>query len=114
MPCGSEVVEIDTPPWAGFTTRDRAWLTDFGGSCASVTCTLNVDVPAIVGVPLIVPPELKLRPAGKEPLEMFQKYGEFPPVAVRVVLYAVLTVPMGSELVAMLNGEGGLRAFCNF
>ena len=35
---------------------------------ASFTCTVKLDVPAVVGVPEIVLPE-RLRPAGNVPLE---------------------------------------------
>ena len=33
----------------------------------SVTCTVNVDVPALVGVPLMTPAAFSESPAGSEP-----------------------------------------------
>ncbi len=44
--------------------------------------TVNVDVPAAVGVPLITPPELMLKPEGSAPPVIAQfTYGGTPPVA---------------------------------
>jgi len=62
---------------------------DAGGEvlpALSFTVTLNEKVPAVVGVPLIVPLlALKLRPAGSVPLLTVQLlYGGVPPVAVSV------------------------------
>ena len=38
------------------------------GAVPFVAVTVPVKVPAVVGVPLITPAELKVRPAGKAPL----------------------------------------------
>jgi hypothetical protein len=65
----------------------------------SVTCTVKLDWPALVGVPLIVPPLLKLRPAGKVPDAIVHEYGVLPPVAVIVLEYTVPTVPFGIDAV---------------
>ena len=49
---------------------------------ASVACTLNDAVPAVVGVPVICPVELfSERPAGKEPEVTDHVYGVVPPLA---------------------------------
>jgi len=48
---------------------------------ASVTWTVKLEVPAVVGVPEIAPAELKLNPAGRLPEEIDQVYGAVPPVA---------------------------------
>ena len=40
-----------------------------------VTCTSKPDVPAALGVPLSVPPELIVIPAGGVPLLTLQVYG---------------------------------------
>ena len=37
------------------------------GEVESLTFTVNDDVPAVVGVPLIWPEVLRVRPAGREP-----------------------------------------------
>ena len=47
----------------------------------SVTLTVKFAVPAVVGVPDIVPAPDNVRPAGKAPAEMVHAYGVVPPVA---------------------------------
>jgi hypothetical protein len=54
------------------------------GELESVTFTVNDDVPAAVGVPLICPELLNVNPAGKVPEEIDQLYGVFPPLAANV------------------------------
>jgi hypothetical protein len=56
----------------------------FAGVLASVTFTVNVDVPAAVGVPLICPAPLSVNPFGNAPALIDQLYGVVPPVAVTV------------------------------
>ena len=54
---------------------------------ASVTCTVKVDVPLVVGVPDMTPVEgFRAKPAGRVPEETDQVYGDEPPTAVRVWL----------------------------
>ena len=62
----------------------------------------------MVGVPAIVPALLKPRPAGSAPDASVHPYGTVPPVAVRVVEYAVPTVPLGVVTVLMTT------PFCGF
>jgi|ERR1017187_434813 hypothetical protein len=47
----------------------------------SVTCTVKVDEPAAVGVPLSVPPVESVSPAGGDPEVTDQVYGATPPEA---------------------------------
>jgi hypothetical protein len=61
-----------------------AVLTAAVGVCESVTCTLNVVVPKTVGVPLITPPALILKPGGNVPEARVHVNGCFPPPAVKV------------------------------
>jgi hypothetical protein len=90
------------------------------GEEESVTCTVKLDWPAPVGVPLIVPPLLKLRPAGKVPDAIVQEYGIVPPVAARVDEYTVPTMPFGKEVemtvsdgdLALMLMDNGFAAFC--
>jgi hypothetical protein len=90
------------------------------GEEESVTCTVKLDWPALVGVPLIVPALLKLRPAGNAPDTTVHEYGVVPPVAANVAEYAVPTIPLGNETVvifsdppeALMLMESGLLAFC--
>ena len=51
----------------------------------SVTCTVKLEVPTAVGVPVIAPaPELNAKPAGRAPPVIDQLYGVVPPVAASV------------------------------
>ncbi len=55
------------------------------GLAASVTRTVNLKAPAVVGVPEITPVDpCKDSPAGKVPEVRAQEYGEVPPVTVSV------------------------------
>jgi hypothetical protein len=49
----------------------------------SVTCGENVNVPVLVGVPLMLPAGLSVRPGGRPPELIDHEYGEDPPKAAR-------------------------------
>ena len=51
----------------------------------SVTLTVKLDVPALVGVPVIWPLEESVRPAGRLPAATLQLYGAVPPIALSAV-----------------------------
>ena len=51
------------------------------GEVESLTVTVNDDVPAAVGVPLIWPEVPRVRPVGREPELSDQLYGVVPPLA---------------------------------
>lgn len=53
----------------------------------SAACTVKLKVPAAVGVPVIAPAELRVKPAGSgfEPVARLQVIGVTPPVDARVV-----------------------------
>jgi hypothetical protein len=70
----------------------------------SFTVSEAIWVPAVVGVPLIVPLLLSERPPGKLPAD--HAYGELPPVAARFAEYAVPTVPAGKAVVEIKSGAG--------
>jgi hypothetical protein len=80
------------------------WLAFCAGVPASVTLTVTVALPAVVGTPLTTH-ALSDRPAGSVPV-IEQEYGDVPPLAVIVELYATPTVPLGSVLVS----ESGVGA----
>jgi hypothetical protein len=63
-------------------------------------------VPAAVGVPLIVPPALRLSPAGNAPPLTLHTYPPVPPVAASVCEYAVPTAPPGRDAVVTVSGAG--------
>jgi hypothetical protein len=70
----------------GFTTMVLlAMSTAAVGVCESVTETLKVVEPRVVGVPLMTPPVLMVRPGGKVPDASAQVNGPIPPVEVSVV-----------------------------
>ena len=69
----------------------------------SVTCTVNVAVPAADGVPPMLPAALRVSPAGSAPVAIVQVYPTVPPLAVRVCWYAVPTTPAGSDEVPMVS-----------
>ena len=55
----------------------------FAGLLESVTFTPNEEVPDDLGVPLIWPEALRVKPAGKDPEATDQLYGLTPPEAAR-------------------------------
>jgi hypothetical protein len=73
----------------------------------SFTAIWKLNVPAVAGVPLIVPvAALRPRPDGNAPLLRDQVYGGVPPLAAKVWEYGVPTAPPGScGLVPMLIAE---------
>jgi hypothetical protein len=57
------------------------------GAVESVTFAVKLNVPAVVGVPEIVPlAAASVRPAGNAPELMLQLYGVVPPLAANVVV----------------------------
>ncbi len=62
----------------------------------SRTATVKVNVPAVVGVPLIMPEEDRERPVGSEPLLSDQTKGGFPSFW-NVAEYDAPTAPFGKE-----------------
>jgi hypothetical protein len=119
-PLGNEAVVIFSCAPAPFMLMESGLVAFCTFEEESVTCTVKLDWPELVGVPLIVPPTLKLRPAGNVPEATVHAYGVVPPEAVSVVEYAVPTVPPGKEPEVIVSGnpaalmliESGLVAFC--
>ena len=70
----------------------------------SFTDSEAICVPAVVGVPLIVPVLLMERPLGRPLAD--HAYGETPPVAARFAEYVAPTVPAGRVDVEMVSGAG--------
>src|SRR5882762_8602684 len=71
----------------------------------SLTWMVNMNVPASVGVPEIVPfEEDNVRPLGSWPPITNQVYGEPPPVACRLALKEVWTWPLGKLVVVICGG----------
>ena len=55
-----------------------------------------------VGLPLITPAALRVRPGGKLPVAL-QVYGGLPPLAVNVTEYGIETAPLGNEIVVTVT-----------
>jgi hypothetical protein len=101
VPPGREEVVICTAVTAAFTAMLRLAVLVCAGELESVTLTVNEEVPAAVGVPLITPEVLSVNPAGKDPELIDQLYGVVPPVAANVDEYEVPAVPPGREEVVI-------------
>jgi hypothetical protein len=56
------------------------------GVLESVTCTVKLKGPDVVGVPEITPAGERLRPGGKDPENSNHVYGVVPPAAERLWL----------------------------
>jgi hypothetical protein len=100
---GSVVVVIETGVLT-FTVRLNTALTVAGVGSLSVTCTVNVEVPSAVAVPVMAPRELSVNPAGKVPAVSDQVYGPRPPVAESVALYIWLTTAAARVVVVTDSG----------
>jgi hypothetical protein len=97
---GSEVVEI---PGAAATVMEKSFVAV--ALVRSTTCIVNVDEPAVVGVPVMAPvPEPRLSPAGSDPENKDQVSGALPPIVSSVWEYPLPTIPPGNEFVLMENG----------
>ena len=65
--------------------------------------TVNVNVLLVVGVPAICPSDASVNPVGRLPLCSDHVIGP-EPVAASVVLYALPSEPLGSEVVVIAGG----------
>ena len=72
------------------------------GLVESVAVAFTVAAPADVGVPLMTPAALIVRPAGRA--VAVQVYGAVPPLAARVALYDVPTTPRDNADVVTVTG----------
>jgi len=86
---------------AAFITMESAFVAD--APTLSATFAVKLDVPAVVGVPVIAPPALIESPAGRLPEFTDHVRGAVPPVAASVWLYATPTVSAGRLAVVMLG-----------
>jgi hypothetical protein len=82
VPPGSEVVVMVGGAGAGLMTICSDWVSE--RFSASTTLTTNLNVPAVVGVPVMVPLLFSVNPTGNEPLLIDHVNGAVPPVAVTV------------------------------
>jgi hypothetical protein len=78
---------------------------DTESSSLSVTFTVKVKIPPVVGVPLIAPFVDSPNPGGNDPAANDQEYGDLPPAAASVTAYAAFTLPFGNETVVIESGK---------
>ena len=85
------------------TVMDSAWLKV--AEALSVTCTVKLKLPAVVGVPEMVPAVLSVRPPGRDPelVPTENVYVPTPPDAASACEYGEPTVPEGSEEVDIVS-----------
>ena len=82
MPPGSEEVEIVRSGAAAIEMLSDCVMVLFA---ASLTCTVNEELPDAVGVPESTPVDAaRLKPAGSAPTVTLQVYGLVPPLACKV------------------------------
>jgi hypothetical protein len=103
VPAGRDDVVIVTA--GGLIVSDSAAVVET--DALSVTRTVKVFGPGVVGVPDIVPTAARLNPAGSDPADTDHAYGCEPPAAASTCEYAAPTVPAGSDDVMILK-VGGL------
>jgi hypothetical protein len=82
-PLGSELVVIDS---TGTMVMLNAFVAVSAGVLESVAVTEKLEVPAVVGVPVIAPFAASVRPVGSAPVVTAQVIGVAPPVDCRVAL----------------------------
>lgn len=82
-------------------------VADCGVGAESMTFTVKVFEPALVGVPEITPVlGSSVRPAGRlVPGITLQERGAVPPVDCKVALYTLVTLPPG-KVVVVITGDG--------
>ena len=80
MPPASD--EVVMAKGGAFTINVSAFVAD--ADAPSVTFTVKLNVPAAPGVPDIVPPAFRLKPAGSVPAMIDHAYGGLPPLAPRL------------------------------
>jgi len=91
MPLGSEVVVMESWPK---TVIDSEALP--AGETPSDACTVKVNVPAALGLPVRTPFDPSVMPCGSDPGAALQVYGPpFPPFAARVAEYDTPAAPFG-------------------
>ena len=102
VPAGSDAVVILNA--GGLIVSDSAAVVET--DALSVTFTVKLLDPAVPGVPEIVPPADRLKPAGSVPTDTVHVYGGDPPEAASACEYAVPTVPAGSDAVVIVKAGG--------
>jgi hypothetical protein len=101
-PFGKAVVVMDTGVSGGSAATIVIEIVRFAvsaGELESVTVNITLIAPAVVGVPVIAPAALRLKPSGSVVED--HEYGVVPPIAARVCEYATPTWPFGKLAVVI-------------
>src|SRR5689334_4786077 len=90
---------------AAFTVMLNCFVVVCCGVLESAACTVKLNVPIAVGVPLITPAELRVNPPGNgpEPEASDQVIVPIPPVAASCVLYATPSLAAGRVAVVIAS-----------
>ena len=107
---------IVAPPVPGVETV-TGYDCDAVPAAESVAWATNVNDPALDGVPVMPPDELRLSPVGSWPEATAQVTGGVPPEAANVALYATPAVALGMlvvviDSVAAMTKESAFDAIC--
>jgi hypothetical protein len=88
----------------GFIKSDRIAVVVWVGVAESDASTVIEVRPPTVGVPEIVPSELREMPVGSDPAVILHVYGVVPPIAFRPWLYGLPTRPLGRLVLVIVSG----------
>src|SRR5689334_4597954 len=78
-------------------TTENVVVAAAAGDPESASCAVNVNEPAVVGLPVMAPVvAFNANPAGSDPVTIDHLYGVIPPLAASVVEYETPTVPLGN------------------
>ena len=97
-------VPVKVSAGTGLTVMVAGPVMVLAGLAESVAVTETVLVPAVVGVPVRLQSEPRVRPAGTVPAATLQWYGAVPPVTGMAPVYGVSTVAAGGETTVRLAG----------
>jgi hypothetical protein len=101
---GHRIAVLLPPPPTELMPMLRFAVLVSAGELESVIFTVNDDVPAVIGVPIICPALLNVSPTGNAPEDIDQLYGAVPPLAESVAKYAVPTCPPTKDEVVIWTG----------
>jgi hypothetical protein len=91
----------------------KSFCTSIAGLELSLTLSVKLAIPPVVGVPLRTPAADKVNPSGKVPDTTDHVSGAVPPDAVRVWLYGVLTRLVGrGDVLLIVTGVTVVSASC--
>lgn len=87
MPEGRTLVTTWRPTVLLTTSSVKAAFAIVAGEEESLTCTVKLFGPTVVGIPEIAPVVLSVKPVGNCPEYRLHLYGEVPPFAERLAAY---------------------------